>query len=156
MKRLIFLPFTIGTLALPAAATAFAQCGNLPAPRDIDFDSMAVFQFQSNGANCWGWEAPDGRHYAIMGRGRSIGFVDVQTMTIVDAVPTQTCQWRELKTYRNYCYAVSERPGDKQGMMIIDLRYLPDSVHYVGSYSISGNIRSHAIFRGVAPTVDAA
>lgn len=122
-----------------------AQCDTLPTRRTIEFDSMAVFQFQTSGASCWGWEAPDGRHYAIMGGNRSIGFVDVQTMTVVDTVPTQSCQWRELKTYRNYCYAVSECFGDKQGMMIIDMKFLPDSVHYVGSYTSGGNVRSHCI-----------
>ncbi len=131
--------------AVLASSAAAIQCDTLPIRRTIEFDSMGVFQFQSSGASCWGWESPDGRHYAIMGGGRSIGFIDVQTMTIVDTVPTQTCQWRELKTYRNYCYAVSECTGDKQGMMIIDMKYLPDSVHYVGSYSSGSNIRSHCI-----------
>lgn len=121
------------------------QCDTLPARRSVDFDSMAVFQFEFGGASCWGWEAPNGRHYAIMGGRRSIGFIDVQTMTVIDTVPTHNCQWRELKTYRNYCYVVSECLGDKQGMMIIDMKYLPDSVHYVGSYSTPSNIRSHCI-----------
>lgn len=132
-------------LSLGASPSAWAQCDTLPERRTIEFDSMAVFQFQANGASCWGWEAPDGRHYAIMGGGRSIGFVDVQTMSVVDTVPTQSCVWRELKTYRNYCYAVSECFGDKQGMMIIDMSFLPDSVHYVGSYTSGGNVRSHCI-----------
>ena len=30
-------------------------------------------------------------------------------------------------------------------MMIIDMKYLPDSVHYVGSYTSGSNIRSHCI-----------
>ncbi|HWO56606.1 MAG TPA: choice-of-anchor B family protein [bacterium] len=143
--RLLLLPLAAAALIGATPAMLAAQCDTLPPRRDIDFDSIAVFQFQSGGASCWGWEAPDGRHYAIMGGQRSIGFVDVQTMTVVDTVPTQFCQWRELKTYRNYCYAVSECTGDKQGMMIIDMRYLPDSVRYVGSYVFGSNVRSHCI-----------
>ncbi len=144
LSRLFCLIACIVTIGFCTQAHAIS-CDTLPERRQIDFDSVAVFQFQTGGASCWGWEAPDGRHYAIMGGNRSIGFVDVQTMTIVDTVPTQSCQWRELKTYRNYCYAVSECFGDKQGMMIIDMQYLPDSVHYVGSYSFGGNVRSHCI-----------
>ena len=88
----------IGLVSLNVSQASAVQCDTLPARRTIDFDSMGVFQFASNGASCWGWESPDGRHYAIMGGGRSIGFIDVQTMTIVDTVPTQSCTWRELKT----------------------------------------------------------
>lgn len=144
-NRLTTLIFTLVLAGIGGRAALAIDCDTLPERRTIEFDSMGVFQFQFGGASCWGWEAPDGRHYAIMGGQRSIGFVDVQTMTIVDTVPTQNCVWRELKTYRNYCYAVSECTGDKQGMMIIDMQYLPDSVHYVGSYSSGGNIRSHCI-----------
>lgn len=145
LTRLLATVACAFVLAMGMHESSAAQCDTLPARRTIEFDSMAVFQFQTSGASCWGWEAPDGRHYAIMGGNRSIGFVDVQTMTIVDTVPTQSCQWRELKTYRNYCYAVSECFGDKQGMMIIDMKFLPDSVHYVGSYTSGGNVRSHCI-----------
>ncbi len=145
MKRLQPVLVCAVLLAAVHSVTFAAQCDTLPDRRNVDFDSMAVFQFQSGGANCWGWEAPDGRHYAIMGGVRSVGFIDVQTMTIVDTVPTQFCSWRELKTYRNYCYVVSECTGDKQGMMIIDMSFLPDSVHYVGSYSSGANVRSHCI-----------
>jgi choice-of-anchor B domain-containing protein len=147
MKLTLMITAPVCALALYLSSTpaALAQCDTLPERRTIEFDSMGVFQFQTGGASCWGWEAPDGRHYAIMGGNRSIGFVDVQTMTIVDTVPTQSCQWRELKTYRNYCYAVSECFGDKQGMMIIDMSFLPDSVHYVGSYTSGSNVRSHCI-----------
>jgi choice-of-anchor B domain-containing protein len=145
MKRLQTVLVCAVLLAAFHGVSFAAQCDTLPDRRNVDLDSMAVFQFQTGGASCWGWEAPDGRHYAIMGGARSVGFIDVQTMTIVDTVPTQTCSWRELKTYRNFCYVVSECTGDKQGMMIIDMSFLPDSVHYVGSYSSGSNIRSHCI-----------
>ncbi len=126
---------------MPAHAV---DCDTIPPRPPIQFDSLHVFQY-NGGASCWGWMAPDGTPYAIMGAGDGVGFVNVTTMTQVGFVSAQPCSWRELKTYRHYCYVVSECTGDKQGMMIIDLQYLPDSVHYIGSYATLPNIRAHCI-----------
>jgi choice-of-anchor B domain-containing protein len=148
MKRVVSGLAVAGFLSL---ATVFSpipakavNCDTIPPRPPIQFDSVHVFQY-NGGASCWGWTAPDGTPYAIMGAGDGVGFVDVATMTQVGFVSAQPCSWRELKTYRHYCYVVSECTGDKQGMMIIDLQYLPDSVHYIGSYSNLPNVRSHCI-----------
>lgn len=120
------------------------DCDTIPVPPPIEFDSIATFQF-NGGANCWGWIAPDGEEYAIMGAGDGIDVVRISNMTHVGHAPMQSCSWRELKTYRNYCYVVSEcGAAPNAGMMIVDLQYLPDSVHVVGAYT-GGGVRSHAI-----------
>ncbi len=40
------------------------------------------------------------------------------------------CIWREYKTYKNYLYAISD-DGVPNSFQIIDMSYLPDSVHVV-------------------------
>jgi hypothetical protein len=108
----------------------------------VTSDSTREFQIErSRGSDCWGWTAPDGSEYAIMGTKFGVAFINVATRRIVGFVNAPTCTHRDMKTYRNFCYAVSECGP---GMMIIDLQYLPDSVHLVDTF-VSGGRDSHNI-----------
>jgi choice-of-anchor B domain-containing protein len=102
------------------------------------------------GTECWGWEAPDGKEYAIMGVNSGVAFINAATLQTVDIVPGPTAgcgsiRWREMKTYKHYCYVASECSGTNQGMMIIDMQYLPDSVHYVGSFFTGTDVTCHCM-----------
>ena len=92
----------------------------------------------------WGYKAPDGREYAIIGSYDGTQFVDVTDVTnIIEVgfVPStnpgsSSNLWREMKTYSHYAYIVSEVTNS--GIQIVDLQYLPDSVHYVKKFLPSG------------------
>jgi choice-of-anchor B domain-containing protein len=87
-------------------------------------------------SGCWGWfQSSKNREYALVGTSAQTYFIDVTNPVspiIVDSVKARRkgCTWREIKTYQNYCYMVSddESPNSFQ---IIDMQYLPDSVHVV-------------------------
>lgn len=100
-----------------------------------------------SGSDCWGWEAPDGTEYAIMGRNTGIAFVDAASAQHLFTVPGQggSCVWRDMATWGHYCYSVSECGGTNAGLMVLDLQYLPDSVHFVTSVPVNGDfdITSH-------------
>ncbi len=111
---------------------------------------IGIIQFSpaAGGTDCWGWEAPDGTEYAIMGTYNGITFVNANTMQVADEVPGPTVgcgstRWRDIKTYQHYCYAVSECSGTNQGIMIMDMSFLPDSVRLVGAYSTASDFTSH-------------
>jgi choice-of-anchor B domain-containing protein len=108
---------------------------------------VATFRFGATaGTDCWGWKGPDGTEYAIMGVEGGIAFVNVSTLQTIEIVPGPgPCgySWRDIKTYGHYCYAVSECSGVNEGLMIMDLQHLPDSVRYVGSYRPASEITSH-------------
>ncbi len=116
-------------------------------------DSIATFTYPSagslGGSDCWGWKGPDGRLYAIMGVRDGIAVVNVTDRQHVQLVtgPKTSCSayWRDIKTYQHYAYCTSECTGTNAGLMIIDLQYLPDSVHYVKSIPVhpSGDVTSH-------------
>lgn len=84
----------------------------------------------------WGWVDPqDNKEYAIIGSSEGVYFIDVTVPTapvVRDYVPGRrnNCIWREIKTYQNYCYMVSD-DGAPNSMQIVDLSYLPDSVNIV-------------------------
>jgi len=109
-------------------------------------DTLNLFGEVGN-SEVWGWTAPDGEDYAIMGTLYGMHFVRVSDMSVRDSVegPIEADGYyhREMKTYRNYCYVASECTGTNEGVMIIDMKYLPDSVHFVKSYIDSTRIRSH-------------
>ena len=85
----------------------------------------------------WAWvdSADSNREYAILGSGEGTHIIDLSVPTNpveVDFVAGRRNQviWREYKTYGNYLYAISD-DGAPNSLQIIDMSYLPDSVHVV-------------------------
>ncbi|MGH2574534.1 MAG: choice-of-anchor B family protein [Ignavibacteria bacterium] len=102
--------------------------------------------FGSIYAACWGWTAPNGREYALLGCVTGTSFIDITdslNVTERDFVPGPNEPWREMKTYLNYAYLVTD--GSGVGMQIIDLQYLPDSVRHIRNWTFSGFTRAHTI-----------
>src|SRR4030095_16793705 len=100
---------------------------------------------------CWGYVAPNGREYAIIGCQPGTAFIDITDSANVHEVGfvastapgNSNNLWREMKVYSHYAYLVSEVPNS--GVQIVDLQYLPDSVHYLGKYVVSGHSSTHSI-----------
>ena len=101
----------------------------------------------TGGSDVWGYTAPDGEEYALMGVMDGIAIVRVSDMEVIDIVPGPTEGFyyynRDIKTYSHYAYAVAQLTGTNQGLMIIDLSPLPDSVRFVGSYINGSDTLSH-------------
>ena len=109
--------------------------------------SEPTFGIRYNGI--WGWHDGAGNEYGFIGATNGVFIVDVTNPTTPvqrDFVPgcVTGCIWRELKTYQNYLYMVSD-DGGPNCLQIADLSYLPDSVHIVYQ-SDSIFRRSHTIF----------
>ncbi len=95
---------------------------------------------------CWGYKAPNGREYAILGCPTGTAFIDITDSSNIHEVDFQTgmtSSWREMKVYSHYAYIVSEATGS--GLQIVDLQYLPDSVHFVTTFTFTGYNRTHSI-----------
>ncbi|MBL0105977.1 MAG: choice-of-anchor B family protein [Ignavibacteria bacterium] len=94
----------------------------------------------------WGYTAPNGREYAILGYNRGTSFIDITdsaNIREVDTLSGLTSSWREMKTYSHYAYIVSEATNSK--LQIVDLQYLPDSVSLVATWSYTGYTKTHSI-----------
>jgi len=104
---------------------------------------------QTKYSGCYGWHNPkDNREYAILGSTKGNHFIEVTHPNfpeLRDFVPgaSQNSLWREIKTYQHYAYLVSDDNGSK--LQIVDLNYLPDSVHLVYESSDLFS-KSHTIF----------
>jgi choice-of-anchor B domain-containing protein len=87
-------------------------------------------------SGCWGWyQASKNKEYAIAGSSSGTFWIDVTvpatpSVSAFRAGKITTTVWREIKTYQNYCYVVSD-DGGPNSFQIFDMQYLPDSVHKV-------------------------
>ena len=101
----------------------------------------------TGGSDVWGWTDASGEDYAIMGTLYGIHVVRASDQKVIDSVagPENMDYYyhRDIKTYRNYAYVTNEMTGTNEGLMIVDLKYLPDSVHFVKSYPTLFSITSH-------------
>jgi choice-of-anchor B domain-containing protein len=94
----------------------------------------------------WGYRAPNGREYAIMGCRNGTAFYDVTNnanIVEVDFIPGSNNNWREMKVYSHYAYIVSELSSSR--LLIVDLQYLPDSVSVVRTWTFPNYSRTHSI-----------
>jgi len=95
---------------------------------------------------CWGYRAPNGREYAILGCYNGTAFYDItDTANIVEVgfIAGSTSNWREMKVFSNYCYVVSEATNSR--IQIINLANLPTSVTLVGTSSMPNHSSTHSI-----------
>jgi len=84
----------------------------------------------------WGWvDTADNKEYAVLGSASGTHFIDLSNPSNpverdFVAGRRHQCIWREYKSYRNYLYAISDN-ASPNSLQIIDMSYLPDSVHVV-------------------------
>lgn len=94
--------------------------------------------------DCWGYTAPDGREYALLGARSGTSIIDITDPANayeVDFISSVFSTWKDIKTYQHYAYAVTEAGG---GLQIFDLSNLPNSVTELPAYS--GFSTSHNIY----------
>lgn len=112
-----------------------------PPVADGDLGGIVVSKVSRSGvAGTWGYTAPDGSRYALMGTAKGVLVLDLRDSAnprVVDEIdgPTNTTSpgiyWREMRVYGSHAYIVSEHNNFRGGIMILDLSGLPASVRFV-------------------------
>ncbi|RMH05351.1 MAG: choice-of-anchor B family protein [Planctomycetota bacterium] len=103
----------LGPAVLAAAPAAPAQ-GN-------GITLLAKIKSYQEYNDVWGYTAPNGDEYAIVGTNTGTAFYDCSNPSApveVGFVPGPTSIWRDMKTYGHYAYIVTEGGG---GVQIVDL-----------------------------------
>src|SRR4030095_1112331 len=143
-KLLLFYICTLGLL-FTFEHSSFAQLGNssmtLIANKN-EHPTNNIYKYSA----CWGYVAPNGREYAIIGCQPGTAFYDIADTANVHEVGFQTgltSEWREMKVYSHYAYIVSEATNSR--LQIVDLQYLPDSIHFVRTFTYASYTRTHSI-----------
>ncbi len=81
----------------------------------------------------WGWAAPDGTEYALVGLNNGVSIVslaDPNNAQEVVFIPGQNSIWRDIKTWGNFAYVTTDQSGTTEGVTVIDLSNLPASAPF--------------------------
>lgn len=83
-------------------------------------------------SDIWGWADPeDGTEYALVCLNNGVSIVslaDPENPVEIERIPGQNSVWRDIKTWDNYAYVTTDQNGTTEGLLVIDLNPLPDSV----------------------------
>lgn len=118
MKNTIFILFCVATMFLQAQVQPAL---NMSLVGKLAYPSQQL-------SSLWGYAAPDGTEYAIVGTDSGTSIVSLAnpaTPIEVQFLPGLYSIWREAKTYSHYAY-ISNEAGN--GIKIIDLSGLPNTV----------------------------
>ena len=99
----------------------------------LNMELLSTVPYDSDGNDVWGYNAPDGSEYAIMGTVAGVSIVNItdpRNPLEVEFIPQQPSIWRDMKTWDNYAYVVADQDGTTDGILVIDLSMLPDSISY--------------------------
>ncbi len=148
MVMKLILKYTFIILFMLQIVPSNAVGGNLTRVGSIQFVPIINGADSTGGSDVWGWTGPDSTEYAIMGVATGVAIINTKTMevvAIVPDIPVFGAPHKDIKTYRNYAYIVAENSEANEGLMVIDLQLLPDTVTFIGSFPIDtlGGIRSH-------------
>ena len=114
MKKIIFTFFTFAI-----SFSAFAQL-NVTYKGNIQYNEVL--------SDVWGYVAPNGDEYAIVGVYGGVSIVDVtdaENPTELFFIDGADSGWRDIKTWGEFAYVINETAN---GLMVIDLSDLPNSV----------------------------
>ncbi|MFK8162661.1 MAG: choice-of-anchor B family protein [Lewinella sp.] len=133
--------FLFGLLACTAMLSAQL---NTTLRDNLDYDQAVN--------DIWGYVAPDGTEYAIVGTQTGTSFVslaDPDNIEEVAFIPGDNSVWRDIKTFGEYAYTVADQGN--QGITAFDLTDLPNNVTFQRNVfqlpgSNSSLIQSHNLY----------
>ena len=153
-------------LADSEQTTAAMQCvdglaGSYPCDGIDLLSRMPLSDFSgrpSSANDIWGFvDLNDQREYALIGFNNGVAVVDVsdpQNLREVGTIPGSNANWRDIKVYqffddalgryRAYAYSTADFPDRPQGLHVIDLSDLPNSISLANSYD--GIQRAHNVY----------
>jgi choice-of-anchor B domain-containing protein len=119
-------------IAILSAVSLVSNASAQSSRESLSLPLMGSMNKYSEYASCWGYTAPDGKEYALLGVSSGMSIVDISAgpaLTEVAFVPNEDSSWTELKTYKHYAYVIKDNaPG---GIQIVDLAGLPAKVTIV-------------------------
>lgn len=90
---------------------------------------LSSMDFPEGVNDIWGYDGPDGSEYALLGLHDGVAIISLTDPThpeLIHKVEGPNSNWRDIKVYADFAYITTEAGGG--GLMVIDLRNLPESV----------------------------
>jgi choice-of-anchor B domain-containing protein len=148
MKKIILLALLFVSNQIANAQVYDAQNISLLGHWDGGSLTAAGTGIGNRYSGVYGYEQA-GIEYAILGNANKTYFINIDNQAnpiVVDSVAgaLANCVWREYRVFQHYVYAVSDDAGGNR-FQIIDMQYLPDSVHVVMDNDLIAS-QVHTIF----------
>lgn len=100
----------------------------------LNMSLISNYQYNDALSDIWGWADPDdGTEYALVALHNGVSIVslaDPENPVEIERIPGQNSIWRDIKTWGDYAYVVTDAGGTTEGLLVIDLTNLPDSVSW--------------------------
>ena len=99
----------------------------------------------------WAHIDGEGNEYALLGTRTGVAAYTIDDATQIDEVGFVSgpeSNWREITVIDGFAYVTTEGASDTTGLQVIDLQYLPDSLHLVTTYSETFT-RGHILQRNI-------
>ncbi len=127
MKKLILL----GSWCLFMTCQLMAQ---------LNVTYISDISYSENLNDIWGYVAPDGTEYALVGAANGTSIVslaDPANPVEVAYVPGANSIWRDIKTWDTFAYVTTDQ--GTEGLTVIDMTNLPTSVSYTNITNVPGS-----------------
>ncbi len=111
---------------------------------NINMNLLSQVDYPENCNDVWGYVAPDGTEYAILGTVEAtavISLADPLNPTEVKYIPGTTSTWRDMKNWGDFVYVTTDRGAD--GLLVIDMSGAPTDItfEYINlEVNVNGNI----------------
>lgn len=135
----MFRRLLLALLVTAGATPLFAQAFNTTLRDNITFPSALN--------DVWGYVAPDGTEYALVGRNDGLSIVslaDPDDIEEVAFIAGDNSIWRDIKTFGEYAYVIADQGND--GIVVVDLSGLPASAS--ATNFASGNTSGNDLTQG--------
>ncbi len=96
----------------------------------LNTELVSSYDYEMAVNDVWGYVAPDGTEYALVGIQDGVSVVNLADPTQPEEVgfaPGPSSTWRDMKTWGEYAYAINET---SDGLLVMDLTMLPDTMSY--------------------------
>jgi len=124
-KTLLLLSFFL------SATFSFAQ---------LNVSYVGNLEYNVDLNDIWGYKAPDGTEYALVGATNGFSIVslaDATNPTEVAFIPGDNSVWRDIKVWEDFAYVTTDQGDD--GLLVVDMTNLPTSVeHYFWTPNLLG------------------
>jgi len=102
---------------------------NLQAQESLNMELLSNLQYNEGVTDIWGYPAPNGDEYAIVGTINTTSIVDLRDSSNpieVASIPGASSGWRDMKHFGEFVYVVADQGSD--GLLIIDMSGAPSNI----------------------------
>lgn len=99
----------------------------------LNFTQISTLGYNIHISDIWGYTAPDGTEYALVGADNGLSIVslaDPANPVEVALIPGQQSFWRDIKTWKDFAYVTADEAGSTDGLLVVDLTQLPDAAPF--------------------------